>query len=219
MQKRAEQASHQIVVRNFRRHRETGVQRSAHGQLFEIAVQDIGALGADFDDALLLAFRARKIVAVAHELQICKTRSSGGRPQSKHYGHNQQTDLRAAEIHSRSGSLHPFNQISTDVAGGRFAAACESLGDRPRVHRAWNVPEGRTWATTGSAGPSSGATWPGIGIVSLSCRLAISSIREGARKPAISSFNCWFSSEAWERSDLSDSTRYRSCKYSKCCQA
>ncbi len=74
----------------------------------QIAIQNVGALGADFDDALLLAFGASEKVGVTHELQVREPRGGGGSPEAEQRGYDQQTDLRAAEIHSRTRDLHPF---------------------------------------------------------------------------------------------------------------
>ena len=61
-------------IGDLRRHGEAGIDRRAHGQLLQIAVEDIRALGADFDDVLLLPLGAGQEIAIAEQLQIGQAR-------------------------------------------------------------------------------------------------------------------------------------------------
>ena len=72
VQHAAEQPRHHLRIGNFRRHGEAGIHRRAHGQRVQIAVENVRALGADFDDVLLLVFGAGQEIGVAEQLQIAE---------------------------------------------------------------------------------------------------------------------------------------------------
>ena len=60
----SEQRGDHVRVGNLRRNRETGIDRSAHRQFVRVAIENVGAFRADFDEVLLLAFGAREEIRV-----------------------------------------------------------------------------------------------------------------------------------------------------------
>ena len=64
-------------------HRKAGLHLNAHGELPHVAVVNRAALGADFDDALLLALSAGQIVAVADKLEVAEAGQRCPHPQHR----------------------------------------------------------------------------------------------------------------------------------------
>jgi hypothetical protein len=82
---------------------------------------------------LLLPFGAREIIAIVQKLQIREPRKSGGSPKPKRRRHDQQTDLRAAEIHSRTPAVHSFNSILPGILQRAIRSSANLLGQAARL--------------------------------------------------------------------------------------
>ena len=54
----ADQARHHVRIGNLRGNRKGGIHRHAHGQRIQVAIKDLGAAGADFDNQPLLVLCA-----------------------------------------------------------------------------------------------------------------------------------------------------------------
>ena len=137
VQHAAQQARHQIGIGNLRRHGEAGVDRRAHGQLLQIAVEDVGALGADFDDVLLLPFGAGQKIAVAEQLQIGQ--AGQRRPAStgaSDRGDDQQPVRGTAQIHSGTRNSCILRiQINSELFAGSVASRAKSSGSAAKRQR------------------------------------------------------------------------------------
>ena len=135
-----------LVLAEFRRNREGGLDFRAHRQRTHVAVVNRAALGSNFDCALLLPVRAGQVVAVLNQLQKTQASKNRAHPERHEAGDDQQSKLNAILLHlcSRPDAVpaklnfHPVSRLERRrgrsgycarfLRVNRTAATCAPLG-------------------------------------------------------------------------------------------
>src|ERR1700681_3181508 len=96
----SEQRGDHVRVGYLRWNRETGIDRSAHRQFVRVAIENVGAFRADFDEVLLLVFGAGEEIRVPKKPEVSQPKKRAPTAQHQHQGHDHQPGQRTAQFHS-----------------------------------------------------------------------------------------------------------------------